>query len=341
MDPWLKSLENELQNTGTTGLTFRINVLKNGPGTLRERVLGFEQDRHYDRVGPVTACVVMQDSDIGYFLLTSIGGQPQAVILDKPGAEFSEDLPLEDEYHYGPDQSNLAIGPPRSAYEPPASLWGESSLPTFVNKQVQLRHKKLLKDEIRLSPVTLGLMTDAHRIVCQETYQLGVAAADLFRRCERLQKELRDQIKRANDAAYRIEGLHGRNADDYSVERENEKGGEKGKARLLKRLEDAKDRQKKLIERHEKLREQSIRCGKNSLSEKEEQWITEVHQTRDSLFPPETAKDDDDDDGDVEEYSEPWERFDEVCTVQMFHLSRLIIHITRLTDWPEISSHAP
>lgn len=313
MDPWLKSLEKELQNTSTTGSTFRINVLKNGPGTLRERLLDFEQERHYNRLGPVTACVVLEDSDIGYFMLTSVGGQPQAVILDKPVAESPELLPLEDEYHYGPDQSNLAIGPPRSAYEPPASLWEPSSLPTFVNTQVQLRHKKLLKEEVRLSSVTLGLMTEVHRIVCKETYQLGVAAADLFRRCERLQEELRQQIKRANDTAYRIEGVLGMNADDYRVEGEKEKGGEKGKARLLKRLEDAKDRQEKLKERHEKLREQLTRSGGNSLSEKEEQWITEIHKTRDSLFQPETAKDDED--GNGEEYSEPWQRFDEVCKV--------------------------
>lgn len=313
IDPWLRSLENELQNTSTTGSTFRINVLKNGPGTLRERLLAFEQERRYNQLGPVTACIVLQDPDLGYFMLTSVAGQPQAVILDKPCAEFPEVLPLEDEYQYGPDQSNLAIGPPRSAYEPPASLWGQSSLPTFVNKQGQARHKKLLKEEIRLSAVTLGLMTDAHRIVCQETYELGVAAADLFRRCERLQEELRNQIRGASDAAYRIEGLLGKNADEYRVEGEKEKGGERGKARLLNRLEDAKDRQRKLIERHEKLREQVSRLDGGILSEKEEQWIKEIHQTRDALFQPETAKEHEHENGD--EYSEPWKRFDEVCTV--------------------------
>lgn len=310
MDPWLKSLENELQNTSTTGSTFRINVLKNGPGTLRECLLGFEQERHHDRLDPVTACLVLEDPDLGYFMLTSVGGQPQALILDKPEAESSEVSPLEDEYQYGPDQSNLAIGPPRSAYEPPASLWGQSSLPTFVNKQVQPRHKKLLKEEIRLSAVTLGLMTEAHRVVCEETYQLGVAAADLFRRCERLQEELRNQIKGANNAVYRVEGLLGKNADDYRVKGEKGKGIEKGKAGLLKRLEDAKHRQKKLLDRHQKLREQVCRSGGNSLSENEEQWIAEIHESRDSLFQPENTKDDEDRSG--EEDSKPWKRFDEV-----------------------------
>ena len=318
MDPWLTSLENELQNSSTKGATFRINVLQNGPGTLRERIIfDLEPDRHDRRLGPVPACMALQDPDLGYFMLTSIAGQPQAVIFDKPFDDFLENLPLEDEYQYGPDESSIAIGPPRSAYEPPASLWDQSSLPTFVNNQAHHPHKKLMKEEIRLSAVTLGLMTDAHRIISQETHQFGVAAADLFRRCQRLQEELRNQIKGANDAAYRIEGLLGKNADDYRVKGEEENGGEKGKARLLKRLMDAKERQQKLIERHEKLRNQVTSLRDTSLSEKEEQWMTEIHQTWDSLFPPKNAKDDEDESG--EEYLEPWKRFDEVCSVHMFH----------------------
>lgn len=316
MHPWLNSLENELQNTSTTGSTFRINVLKNGPETLRERLLDFEQERRYNRLGPVTACVVFQDSDIDYFMLTSIDGQPQAVILDKPDAECPEVLPLEDEYEYGQEQNNLDIRPLRSAYEPPASLWEELSFPNFVNKHVQPRHKLLLKEEIRLSATTLDQMTKAHRNISQETYRLGVATADIFTRCARLQEELREQIDRVNDTAYRIEGLLGKNADNYRVEGEKEKRREKGKAGLLKRFEDAKKRQEELVERHEKLWGQVTTLGGNSLGEKEEQWMTEIYKTRDSLFQPETAKDDEDISG--EEYSEPWKRFDEVITIWMF-----------------------
>lgn len=317
MDPWLKSLESELQNTSTTGSTFRIKVLKNGPGTLRERLLGFEQERHFNRPGPATACVVLEDSDLGYFMLTSVGGQPQAAILDKPGFETPEVLPLEDEYQYGPDRSTLHIGPPRSAYEPPESLWAKSLLPTFVNKQVPLRHTKLLKEEVRLSTVTLGLMTDAHRIVSHETHRLGVSAADLFRRCERLQEELRNQIRRVNYVAYRIEGLLGKNSDDYRAKGERERR-EKGNAVILKRLEDAKDRQKKLVARHERLREKAIGSGGNDLSEKEGVWITEIHQSRDALFQAKTGKEHEN--GYDEASSELMKRFNEVCTIYMSHL---------------------
>lgn len=311
MDPWLNSLEDELQSGSNTGSTFRINVLKKGPETLRERLLCFEQESHYNRLGSVTACVVFDDLDIGYFMLTSIDGQPQAVILDKQ--ECPEAVPLEEEYEYGPERSDLNNRTLRPAYEPPASLWKELSLPTFVNKQVPPRHRLLLKEEIRLSAATLGVMTKAHRIVSEETHELGVATADLFRRCARLQEELREQIDRVNDAAYRIEGLHGKNADDYRVEGEKEKRREKGRAGLVKRYEDAKERQKELVGRYEKLSGQVTTLGGRSLGEKEEQWMRELYQTRDSLFRPETAKDDEDSSG--EEYSEPWKRFDEVITV--------------------------
>ena len=155
--------------------------------------------------------------------------------------------------------------------------------------------------------------SDDESTVSGETYQLGLAVADLFRRCGRLQEELREQIDRVHATAYRIEGLHGKNADDYRVEGEKEKRREKGKAGLLKRFEDANKRQKELVERYEKLRGQVTTFGGNSLCEKEEQWMTEIYQTRDSLFQPETAKNDEN--SSREEYSEPWKRFDEVITV--------------------------
>ncbi|MCJ1468524.1 hypothetical protein MMC07_007153 [Pseudocyphellaria aurata] len=323
MDPWLKSLENELQNTSTTGSTFRIKVLKNGPGTLRERLLGFDQERPFKQLGPATACVVLDDSDLGYFMLTSVGGQPQATILDKPGVETPEVLPIDDEHQYGPDQSTLHIGPPRSVYTVPESFSANSLLPTFVNKQVQLRHKKLLKEEVRLSPVTLGLMTDAHRIVSDETHRIGVSAADLFRRCERLQEELHDQIRHLNNTAYRIEGLLGKNSDDYRVDGERG-GGEKGNAVVLKRLEDAKDRQKELVERFERLRGKATGSGGKNLSEKEGLWISEIHQSRDALFQAKTGKNRDngyDDEHDVAN-SDLMKRFNEASRIAQDLLSR-------------------
>lgn len=309
-DSWLHSLENELQNTSNTGSAFRINVLKNGPGTLRERILDFGQENRVDHVDSAIACVVLQDSDIGYFLLTAVAGQPRAATLDRPDGETLETFPFDEEYQYEPDKSMLAIGPTRSPYEPPKSFWALSSLPKFFDKHLQSRHKKALKEEIRLSATTLDLMTDAHRILSEETYQLGVAAADLFRRCERLQDELRDQIHRANEAAYKIDIVLGNDADEYRVQGERETlERERGNAGLEQRLEDAKKRQKDLRSRHDKLRSDLAQSRGSILSEKEELFIAEVDKMEKSALQP--SADAQDQNGD-QAHSQPWQRYNEV-----------------------------
>ena len=308
-DPWLQSLENEFQNTSNTGSAFRINILKNGPGTLREQIVDFEPEDQLDQFDYATACVVLQDSDIGYFLLTSVRGQPQAVTLDKPGAPLSEIFEVHDDYQHDSDETALAVGPARSQYQPPASLWAQSSMPKFIDRQQQRRNKKPWKDEIRLSAASLDTMTEAHLILSQETHNIGVAAADLFRRCERLQIELRDQIKRANDVAYRTEGVLGKNADDYKVKGENEEAGkEKGNVVLQKRLEDAKERQETLMERLQELRAKVAKARGSVLSEKEESWIEEVHKISDSVVEPTTEEHDNND-----QHSTPWQRYKLVC----------------------------
>lgn len=317
LDPWLQRLENEFRNTSATGSSFRMNVLQDGPGTLSEKILEFKPTTFSEQADSPTACVVLQDSDIGYFLLTSAGGHPQAATLDKPGVFKSEiytsDLDEED-YSYDPEQNLHAIAPVRSAYQPPESFWAQSSLPAFLGKQLKSRQKKVLKDEIRLSAVTLDLMTEAHRILSQECYQLGVAASDLFRRCERLQLELRHQISTVNDAANRIEKLLGENEEVYRVKGDYKEGirKEKGIAALEGRFKDTQTRQSDLIERYRRLTRQVARSGGNILSEKEQQWFAEVAKIRDEVLEEKTQQDEKGK-GQEQVLEEPCQRYKEVC----------------------------
>lgn len=314
LDPWLQRLENEFRNTSATGSSFRMNVLQDGPGTLSEKILEFEPTTFFGQADFPTACVVLQDSDIGYFLLTSAGGNPQAASLDKPGVLISEiytsDLDEED-YSYDSERNDHAIAPVRSAYQPPESFWAQSFLPVFLDKQLKSRQKKVLKDEIRLSAVTLDLMTEAHRILSQECYQLGVAASDLFRRCERLQLELRHQISTVNDAANRIEKLLGEN-DVYRVKGEDEEGTrkEKGIAALEGRFKDAQTRQSNLVERYRTLTRQVARSGGKILSQKEQSWFAEVAKIQDEVL---EKKPQQDEKGNEQVIEEPCQRYKEVC----------------------------
>lgn len=305
LDPWLQAVENEYQNSSTDGTEFRINVLKNGPGVFRERILYLDTPELDGSRNKTTSCVVLEDSDLGYLLLTCSGEQPHAVIFDQPNVGLSDPWLLKEEEEYQPNQEVLTLGPVRCAYQPPASFWAPSSLTAFFDNQIQQRHKKTLKEEIRLSTNTLDLMTEAHRILSQDTHQLGLAAADLFRRCERLQDELRDQIKRTDEAARRIEQMVDENGDDYNVP----EGTPGGKNRLEKRLQHALAKQRRLTDRHEYLRREVARSSAGGLSEKEEVWVAEIKKMGKLVIDDVEGKDQEED----ERPLKPQQRYQEAC----------------------------
>ena len=281
LDPWVQSLEQELQSSESLGAPFRMDIIKNGPGTLRERILTFNYEQDLLPDSSVAACLVFDDSDLGYFLLTPVNGEPKAAILEKPRPEL--EIPIEDEeeevsFVSIPDIDTLSLrNPAREIYQAPQIFSRGSSLPEFLNKNVPSRHRKLMKEHVRMSTATLDLMTSAHRVISKETHLLGVAAADLFRRCERLQDELRDQISRANEVAHRTEVILGEDADPYL-------GNSTGKthATLDERLKKVRSRQQELASRHEKLRERFSKAGEE-VSEKEKRWFAEVKETAHSV----------------------------------------------------------
>ena len=290
LEPWLQTMEKELQGSGV-GASFRIDVFKNGPGTLRERLLLFKGDHLPDTDVATTSCVVIHEPDIGYFLLTASNDHPQAVTMDRPDmhqlftASLNDAEPLYDE-----ETDLLAIGPTRSAYQPPSSFWEESALSTFLDKHVPSRYKKIMEDKVRLSHATLDLMTEAHRILSQETHQLGLAAADLFRRCERLQVEFREQIKRVKDTATKIDHVLDQDTDDHEA-----LTPKKGNEALTERLEQARQRQSRLHARYDEARRKSAKVARRALSEKEQAWAAEVRSLNSSLSAPDTETDNDDD----------------------------------------------
>ncbi len=325
LNPWLQTIENELQGSGV-GTPFRIDVFRNGPGTLQERMLLFKKDQPPSMDIGTTACVVFQDSDLGYFLLTTVDGQPQAATLDIPDVRLIKALDDDAESFYDEEANLLAIGPARSAYQPPASFWQESSLTNFLDKHVQSRHKKTMKEEIRLSHATLDLMTEAHRILSQETHRLGLAAADLFRRCERLQIEFREQIKRVKETSDRIDQVLGEDADGYEGS-----GDKKGKVVLSERLDMARERQKELLARYEETRKKSAKIGGKDLSEREQAWVAEIDKLKTSLLEPKSESDENEDgkedqsqNGDRRDGQHPpppWQRYNEAKHLLMDLLS--------------------
>ncbi|KAL8949293.1 MAG: hypothetical protein Q9183_007617, partial [Haloplaca sp. 2 TL-2023] len=203
--PWITRLEEELQSSSTAGTEFRLKILMESAGTLRERILNFSSQQ--DTTPSATACIVLEDSDLGYFLLTSTDNNthPQAVSLDIPTSALinNSNINIKSEFPNEDDASLLTqtqIVPhvPRVAYSPPSIFYTPSSSSSLFNITTRIppHRRRILTEGIRLSAATLDVMTDAHRVVSNETYTLGSAAADLFSRCERMQRELEEQVRK-------------------------------------------------------------------------------------------------------------------------------------------------
>ena len=301
LDPWVRSLEKELQSSEIVGAQFRMETIRNGPKTLRDKILSYDPDRDTDSNPSVTACLVFQDSDLGYLLLTAVNGAAQAATLDQPDSEITPSPEDNGNDTYIPEMNVFTPGPPRKTYQPARVFFDDSSLPTFINKHVPARHHRMFNQEIRLSSATLDLMTQAHRVLSHETNKLGLAAADLFRRCERLQDELRDQINRANEVAQRTDQVAGKDIGHYldSVKR-------KGRPSVEERFKKVRSRHQELTTRYEALRKKFSKHGGNDLSEKEKQWIAEVEKTKEFIKSP-AAEDDENE----EATAEAWRRFRE------------------------------
>ena len=276
-NPWIQSLAKELQSSEKLGAPFRFEVIKKGPGTLREKILSF--DNGEDSEGSVipsrvvSASVTFEDSDLGYFLLTSVDGHPYAVTFDLENQFYGRTLRqfYEDEDEQISQMKSLTLGPAREIYQPSDTFYVESSLPKFLERNVHARHKRTVKEDLLMSIATLDQMTQAHRILSQETYRLGLAASELFSRCKALQETYSKQINDVNELAHRTEKLSGKDADSYV-----EHIKRKQPPTAAERLEKVRDRQPELVERYEILRNKFSKVGGRPLSEKEQLWVSEV-----------------------------------------------------------------
>ena len=269
--PWVPKLEKELRTTESAGTLFRMKIFRDGPKTLRERILSIDQETESESEPSIPACLSMQDSDLGYFLLTTSKSQAQAAILDRPYNSRSSG----DDFSPGraPSTTLSTLGPPRPPYQPSPSFYATSSLPDFLNTHVQARHKNIMKEEIRLSTATLDLITEAHRVLSRETHQLGVAASQLFSRCQTMQDDLRAQIMRAGEVAKRTDQVTGEDPEGLL---DGIEGKGMARAILEERIEKARERHERLVERCEELRKSVKKIESRELSEREKAWKSEI-----------------------------------------------------------------
>lgn len=263
LSPWVFRLEKELQGDSEAGSDFRIDLLVKGQSSIRERLYTTEGEVSQ----PMPAVVAIRDPDLGYLLLTSTTDGPLGIIFDmpvydlEPAGSISPAVDVEDA------QQPLEFYEPRQTFQAPHIFEQSSTLPELLAKLKTSRHKAIVQQEVRLSPVTLQVFTDAHQILSGETHRLGTAASELFRRLETLQFELRKQISKANEVKSRVDAITG---EDQGSEPET------SSAAVERRLHAARERGKALSQRLEKMRRTVSKAATRELSDKERAWINEV-----------------------------------------------------------------
>ncbi|KAI4262380.1 MAG: hypothetical protein L6R42_002447 [Xanthoria sp. 1 TBL-2021] len=334
LDPWIKRLEDELQNSTTAGANFRLNMLRESSGTLRECIVRFDQDRFTTNhisssssSASANACIVLHDSDLGYFLLTSTNNDthPRAATLDIPKSFTfkQESLSYDDDFEYSnlyPDSNDstadlgLTTHIARSAYEPPPTFWNQSSLLQLTSQSLPAHRRRTLREEVRLSTATLELMTSAHRLLSNETHAIKTAAADLFNRCERMMQELRTQIERVREVNGRAEQLVLGGGDDDTE-------GENASERLGSRAQKCLEKQERLTERIERLRRRAVKLEIREVGDKEREFYKELVSLEEVVCRPNEEDDDDDSflddaegrgDGSKRAVKPHWQRYEEL-----------------------------
>ncbi|GAB7341665.1 hypothetical protein MBLNU457_g0013t1 [Dothideomycetes sp. NU457] len=269
LTPWLSNLEDELSSPNESGASFRMGLLYDSDKTEIVQAIKAPQDTS----ASPSACISVIDSDLGHFILTTINSQPYAASLDLPQDQ--------DVYtSFAPDAAPLALPAPetRDPYQPSQAFYAASSLPSLLDSLTQSGTTRLrredMKSQVRLSPATLQLLTEAHRVISDETNRLDLAAADLFRRCQRMRSELHEQIRKVREINARVTTVTGK--DDISSDLStNDK--------IARRMKSARDKNNDLAHRVDRLRRRMTSVSGKELSQREENWAAEVGALDDSI----------------------------------------------------------
>ncbi|CAK4030230.1 Nucleoporin NUP82 [Lecanosticta acicola] len=282
--PWISGLESELADPGAAqeGVGFRLNILLESARTDVETMTS-DFDRAYPDMS--AAIAVLGEADVGYVLLTSAPEQPFAVVLEVPSATSHPFAPdsVAPESVFSPES--------RAAYRPADVLFQETALPAQLEawrRESATGASGDVRGQIRFSPYTLQKITEAHRLLSSETHNLGIAAADLFRRCERMVSEMKAQVEKVKELSNRIDSVTGENEFPEQAEGSPElvRGG---RGKIQNRIQARQDKTVQLRERVEGLRKKMRQLGGRELSAKERAFAEEVDRLEQSIPPARAA----------------------------------------------------
>lgn len=276
------------------GLQTRLRLACQGLICSEKELIGSQQTGK--TAAPLSVAIPIQGSSIGSLLLTSAGDRAIASQLDQSSFRTSKISPNEPAF-YSSSQSpfrasqaliqvlqedpgqSIDLQPTRAPYAPSQALYQNHMLKLDnIKSSLPIHRRSVLTDKpLRLSPACLDVMTLAHRNFSHQTSDVEQAAAELFRRCERLREELVDQVRQMTQLAERFNNLKTDSESNTKVEGASASPSTHSE-KLDARIEAAKARQKELFNRYERVRRKAGQVGraKKGLSIKEQAWALEL-----------------------------------------------------------------
>lgn len=300
LESWASRVGFEVSDDGEAavdaGLASRLKIACQGDICMQQNLIS-QQSQTSDRDQLVTAALI-EHIDLGSILLTSSHNRAVAAQLDqhtlrtsKLGAQASS-FSTSNTSPFRASQalmqavqaeisSDLDPPPTRAPYAPSNTFYVDHIAPLDRLKASIPAHRRsvLTQQPLRLSPACLDIMTLAHRTFSQQTSAVEQAAAELFRRCERLREELADQVRQMAELAEKLGQLRlGAEDTDDDDEHEHERNPQTHSQKFDARIEAAKVRQKELFNRYEKVRQKAGQIGHKGqeLSIKERAWVGEI-----------------------------------------------------------------
>lgn len=297
---WIFRLEKELLGESEAGSDLRVGLIVNSQSS-REKL--YSQSTA-DAAFPLAGVVALQDPDIGYFLLSATPFDAIALTLESPDNDLVKVEELSEDSLEVIQPAPLEFYEPRPVFKPSHTFDQPSALPTLLQRAQTSRHRAAFGSEVRLSPLTLSVFTDAHRVLSDETYRLGLGAAELFRRCELLLDEFWVQIDKVKEVKAKVDMIQGVQRDGLS---DNDMYEE--------RIQAAKTRQASINRRLESLRKNIGRSAVRELSAKERAFFEEVKAVAANLSE-DDAKDGDDTASSNNRVQPLWKRLDAAKELQ-------------------------
>jgi nucleoporin NUP82 len=270
LDSLIELLQAQLLDPVQDGSDFRVDLFLNSAKPTIEHLIKFDKEQKGVNASILT-CIVLVDSDLGYFVLTSTSGHPHAVTLDTRYRDTMQESTQSTNQYSSLYQDSFEVSQPRQPYEADDGFYVQSEVPAFL-KNLASRSAVSLHENVRLSPETLGILMEAHQLFSKECQNLSEAVARAHIACNTLLSDFQDQIAKVRGVARRIDAVTGNDEEQFA----DEEGQERGRDRIEARMQRVLERQQKLAAKYKSMQKKLACLSGPNVSLREKEFVNEI-----------------------------------------------------------------